>query len=99
MKKLVLPLQRQFMPYFTLFLPKMQEKSPFALVYKRALFGGRSDRARTCGLMVPKNLGVPLSAYFRPFPPLSARKHILSGTLTSTVSVYSGRVCGIDCGQ
>ena len=49
--------------------------------------------------LVPKNLGVPVSARFRAFPPLSARKHILSGTLTSTVSVYSGRVCGINCGQ
>ncbi len=54
---------------------------------------------RTCGILLPKNLGVPVSAYFRPFPPLSARKHILSGALTSTVSVYSGRVCGINCGQ
>ena len=47
----------------------------------------------------PKNLGVPLSAYFRAFPPLSARKRILSGALTSTVSVCDRRVCGINCGQ
>ena len=48
---------------------------------------------------VPKNSGVPVSAYFRAFPPLSARKQMLSGTLVSTVSVCSGRVCGINCGQ
>lgn len=49
--------------------------------------------------MVPKNSGVPVSARFRTFPALSARKHILSGTLTSTVSVYSVRQSGINCGQ
>ena len=67
------------------------------LVYKG--FRGRSEEARTPDILLPKKSGVPVSAHFQPFPPLSARKHILSGTLTSTVSVCSGRVCGINCGQ
>ena len=48
---------------------------------------------------VPKKSGVPVSAYFWAFPPLSARKQMLSGHLTSTVSVYSVRGSGINCGQ
>ena len=48
---------------------------------------------------VPKKPRVPVSARFQAFPPLSARKQMLSGTLTSTVSVCSGRVNGINCGQ
>jgi len=60
---------------------------------------GRSDRTRTCSILLPKKTGVPVSTYFRPFPPLSARKQMLSSTLISTVFVYSGRVNGINCGQ
>ena len=63
------------------------------------LFSGPSGETRTRGILLPKKSGVPVSACFQAFPPLSARKHILSGTLTSTVSVYSERVCGINCGQ
>ena len=60
---------------------------------------GRGDRSRARLDLFPKKFGVPVSACFRVFWPLSARKHILSGTLTSTVSVCSVRGCGINCGQ
>ena len=38
------PSQRCFLPDFMLFSPKKQEKSPFALVYKRTFFRAK-DRA------------------------------------------------------
>ena len=76
----------------------LKKKNPNPTKSRIWIFG-RSDRTRTCGILLPKKSGVPVSAYFQAFPPLSARKQMLSGTLVSTVSVYSGRVCGINCGQ
>ena len=32
--------------------------------WMQALPAGRSDRIRTCGILLPKNLGVPVSACF-----------------------------------
>ena len=82
------------------FLGKKKSNSNLdSLVSKLELDYGRDDRIQTCGILLPKKTGVPVSAYFRAFTPLSARKQMLSGTLTSTVSVCSGRVCGINCGQ
>ena len=60
---------------------------------------GRSDRTRSCSILFANGKKYLICRRFRLFLTLSARKHILSGTLTSTVSVYSVCGCGINCGQ
>ena len=60
---------------------------------------GRSDRTRTCGILLPNDRKTLLYRHFRLFLTLSAQNHILFGAFISVVSVCSGCRCGINCGQ
>ena len=79
-------------------LVQIKKKAPNANCVSR-LSTGRGDRTRTCGILVPKKSGVPVSAYFRAFPPLSAQKTALFGAPQFTVSECSETVGGLLCGQ
>ena len=64
-----------------------------------AILIGRSDTARTCGILLPKTFELLVSTAFASFLMRSNYFQTLFWPPVPTVSVYSVRQSGINCGQ